>query len=213
MKKLVLVLCIGLISFTSFAQDDDYDDDKARSRNYNQRHETLFNRTHVVGAFGGPIFEYSNFGDNFDVSAGGGGGLVIDNFFIGAYGLGAVDNSILKNDWEKLEIGHGGLWVGYTLNQFKLVHLYSSVKVGWGGLKIEFSDEDFDYQDAIFVLTPELGAELNVFRFFKIGFSGGYRFVDGIDPSLSGYEEGDFDNFVGTLTLRFGIFGNPRKRR
>ncbi len=213
MKKLVLIFCIGLFAFTAFAQDGDFDNEKARKRNYNQRHETLFNRAHVIGGFGGPIFEYSNFGDNFEVSAGGGGGLIIDNFFIGGYGLGSVDNSILENDWESLEIGHGGLWGGYTLNPYKLVHLYSSVKLGWGGLKIKFEDDDFDYQDAIFVATPELGAELNIFRFFKIGFSGGYRFVSGIDSDLSGYEKGDFNNFVGTLTLRFGAFGNPRKWR
>ena len=211
MKKLLLILCAGLFALGAIAQSK-YEDEDHRRSSYKKRHETLFNKAHVIGAFGGPIFEYSNFGDNFDVSVGGGGGLIVDNFFIGGYGLGSVDNSILENDWERLEIGHGGLWLGYTFNQFKLIHPYSTVKIGWGGLDIEFED-NFQYQDAIFVLTPEIGAELNIFRFFKIGFAAGYRHVDGIDPDLSGYEKGDFNNFVGTLTLRFGAFGNYRSWR
>jgi hypothetical protein len=50
--------------------------------------ETLFGNVDVWGGFGGPIFEISSIADESIVSVGGGGALIMDNFFFGGYGIG-----------------------------------------------------------------------------------------------------------------------------
>ena len=89
MKKLILLSLCSFFAASLFAQ-----------------HETLFNRARVVGAFGAPLVEIG-ISDNINTSVGGGGGVVIDNFFIGGYGLGSIDFEELfdNDDIESLEIG------------------------------------------------------------------------------------------------------------
>ena len=179
---------------------------------FGQRTETLFNKAKVIGAFGGPIVEIGKYNGESGTAVGGGGGLIINNFFIGGYGLGGTDLTeqiFDNNDDFRLDIGHGGFWFGLVYPQHKMIHVFSSVKVGWGAIGINFDDDDLDYDDGIFVVTPEIGLELNVFRFFKIGAAAGYRYVDGIRAGGSVTED-QFNGMVGTLTFRFGGFGNWR---
>ena len=60
----------------------------------NAQHETLFNNARVVGGFGAPIVEMG-LGNEMTTAVGGGGAVVIDNFFIGGYGIGSVDLNAL----------------------------------------------------------------------------------------------------------------------
>jgi hypothetical protein len=106
-------------------------------------------------------------------------------------------------------MGHGGVWVGFNYPQNKAIHLFTSVKAGWGGLDVQF--EDFDYEDAFFAVTPEAGMELNVFSWLRIGASVGYRFMNGLDNS-SRFNTGDLETMTGSLTFRFGSFGRARSR-
>jgi len=170
--------------------------------------ETLFNKARIIGAFGAPIVQYSFHGDDVTTSVGGGGALIIDNFFIGGYGIGTVNEDIF-DDIDRIELAHGGFWLGATYPSNKLVHLYSSVRVGWGGVDIEL-DNDPDSFDGVFVVEPEAGLELNVFKFFRIAATVGYRYVDGINESNSGLDKNAFNGFIGGLTFRFGGFGHRR---
>ncbi len=173
-----------------------------------QQVETLFNRSHVIGAFGGPIVEYNFANEDVEVSVGGGGALIIDNFFIGGYGISSADYSIFDNNERvNIDLAHGGFWLGYTMQSHKLLHFYGSTKLGWGGVDLEFDDDDFNYGDAVFVVQPEAGVELNVFRFMKIAATAGYRWVNGIDDNLS-LAPDRFDGFSALLTFRFGGFGH-----
>ena len=172
--------------------------------------ETLFNRAHVVGAFGGPFIEYSFGNDDVTTSVGGGGALIVNDFFIGGYGIGSVDQNIFDNNFERIELAHGGLWLGYTYPSNKLVHLFTSVRLGWGGLGIDLND-DFDTLDGVFVTTPEAGLEVNVFGFFRIAATAGYRYVSGVNELRSGVDKDAFNGMVGMLTFRFGGFGNRHR--
>ncbi len=195
MKKQIFFLALTVLSTGLFAQ----------------KHETLFNKARVVGAFGAPIVEFGLYdGDDIGTSVGGGGALIIDNFFIGGYGIGSSDftDQLFDNeDIFRLDLGHGGFWLGFTTPHYKMVHVFSSVKLGWGALGIEFDDEDLDYDDGIFVVTPELGLELNIFRFFRIAATAGYRHVEGIRDNGNVAADA-FNGMVGTLTFRFGGFGH-----
>lgn len=177
------------------------------------QHETLFKGVRHWGIFGGPIVEFSSIKGNISTSVGGGGGLIIDNLFIGGYGLASasIDDVLSSNDLDQLQIAHGGLWLGYTNRPFKLMHVFASAKIGWGAVDFDL-DQDLDFDDGVFVITPEIGLELNVFKFFRVGFTGGYRFVDGVrsNPDL---DKDEFNSFTGTLTLRFGLFGRYKSHR
>ncbi|MEM8909467.1 MAG: hypothetical protein AAGD05_16590, partial [Bacteroidota bacterium] len=190
--KNLLLLVIALWAFNLSAQE-----------------ETLFNRARVVGAFGGPFIEYSFANDDITTSVGGGGALIVNDFFIGGYGIGSVDQNIFDTNFDRIELAHGGFWLGYTYPSHKLVHLYTSVRLGWGGVGVDLND-DFDVVDGVFVVSPEAGIELNVFGFFRIAATAGYRYVNGINPVRSGIEEDAFNGMIGMLTFRFGGFGSRR---
>ena len=154
------------------------------------QHETLFDDFSSFGAFGGPIVEISSINGDVGADVGGGGALVLDDLFIGGYGMGTSYPEItleeevggeLQNVVYDIRFKHGGLWFGYTPKQSKVWHPYGSLKVGWG--KARLLREDFDMpSDRIFVLTPEAGMEVNLTRFFKLGFTVGYRMASAIYP-------------------------------
>ena len=70
------------------------------------------------------------------------------------------------------------------------------------------NEETFDVKDKVFVVTPEIGVEANIFDFFRLAATVNYRLTDGIDESLNGFQDSDFSKLGATLTLRFGGFGN-----
>jgi hypothetical protein len=173
-----------------------------------QRTETLFGRAKCIGAFGGPIVEYQYSSGDVDVMVGGGGALIINNFFIGGYGVGSAPSSVFDiPNVKSLELAHGGFWLGGTYRPESLIHFYGSTKLGWGAIGIEFDDEDFDYLDDVFVFQPEAGLEVNVFRWFRVAGTASYRLVDGISRN-SGLDSDEFNGFGFNLTFRFGFFGS-----
>lgn len=195
MKKYFFILMACLAAATMTAQQ-----------------ETLFGHARVVGGFGGPIVEMG-LSNDLNTSVGGGGGIVINSFFLGGYGLGSVDFQRLfdQGDVEVLDIGHGGLWLGGTFKPFKLLHIYGSSRIGWGAINVELDNSNVSYDDLdkIFVLTPEIGIELNITRWFRVAGTAGYRWVDGVNENR-GYKNEDFSGSVATLTFRFGWFGSRR---
>ncbi|PHN05789.1 hypothetical protein [Flavilitoribacter nigricans] len=176
------------------------------------QHETLFNRARVVGGFGAPILEMG-INNNLNTSVGGGGGIVINSFFLGGYGLASVDFEELfdNGEVEVLNIGHGGFWLGGTLRPYKILHLYASTRLGWGAVNVDLQDNNQRYSDIdkIFVATPELGIELNLTRWFRIAGTAGYRWVNGTSENR-GYTDDDFSGAVASVALRFGWFGSKR---
>ena len=179
------------------------------------QHETLFDDFTSFGVFGGPIVEISSINGEVGADVGGGGALVLDDLFIGGYGMGTdyPEITIQEERFGELEdvlynirFKHGGLWFGYVPSQFKLGHLYSSLKLGWGKAKLQ-NDRNDTPNDRVFVLTPEVGVELNLTDWFRLGITGGYRWVNGINrlPTL---DDSDFSSPTGTLTFRFGAFGD-----
>ena len=181
----------------------------------NAQHETLFSKARVLGGFGGPLLEFGNIKGDYTTSVGGGGGVIVDNFFIGAYGIGSLDHlhyNINSHDDFRMDLAHGGLWLGYTPSTFKLFHPYTSAKIGWGFADIRNDPFTINSNgDAIFVFTPEVGMELNLSKFFRISASMGYRMVTDVDQ-LDNFSNKDFSSLTGQLTFRFGWFGRGYSR-
>lgn len=178
-----------------------------------QRDNSLFNSSGRFGVFGAPFWEFSGLSVNETAARGGGGALVLGNTFIGAYGSGEVDwRAVIDGEDVSISSGHGGLWVGYVPFQSSVIHPYISTRIGWGAADIEFDADNFRYEEDFFVLTPEAGVEVNVFRWFRVAGTVGYQWYNGLDDAP---EIGDFDtdNLNAALTLRFGFFGKDKNRR
>ncbi len=174
--------------------------------------ETLFNNTRLRGGFGALLYEYG-ISEGMGQSAGGGGGLVFDRFFIGLYGMTTTDLDDFFNgrDVEVLDLAQGGLWIGITPESYNVIHPIATVRAGYGALDIRLDDSSQRYEDLdkVFVLTPELGVELNVTRWFRIAGTASYRAVLGTQDDAE-YTNADFSGWVGGISLRFGWFGRKR---
>lgn len=174
------------------------------------QHETLLSDIDVVGGFGGPILEISQINGQVGADVGGGGALLLNGFFLGGYGMGTEFPSINITDGENqgaydIKFKHGGLWLGYTQNPFKVAHLFFSTKLGWGRAEL-LSDTQDNIKDRIFVITPEIGVEFNITSFFRIALTGGYRWVNGIEDLPGGLDNNEFSSPTGTITFSFGGF-------
>ncbi|MBK9014234.1 MAG: hypothetical protein IPM82_09120 [Saprospiraceae bacterium] len=195
--KNAIVICFLLAAMSAFAQKD----------------ETMFSDVNRIGGWGAPIFEYTNLDKDVNVVTGGGGALVLNDFYLGGYGMGTAtyttDNTLTD---ESLKFKHGGFWIGFTPIQHRVVHPYASVKLRWGKANYKLYDnltnsELESQRSNLFVTTPEAGLEVNVFSFFRIAATASYRWVNGFDP-VGGFKEDDLSSFGATLTLRFGGFGD-----
>ncbi|MBK8702768.1 MAG: hypothetical protein IPN33_03560 [Saprospiraceae bacterium] len=187
MKKIITVLLLCFSAVYLSAQE-----------------ETLFGDLHVVGAFGAPILEVGAINGEIGADVGGGGALVLNNMFIGGYGMGTSypEYVTAAGDERNIRFKHGGFWLGYTPKPHKVAHLYSSLKIGWGSARLR-EDGDNIATDRLFALTPELGIEINLTRFVKVSLSGGYRWINGISK-LDGLDNESFSSPTGLLTFRIG---------
>lgn len=169
--------------------------------------ETVFDDLRVVGAFGSPFVEIGSINGEVGADVGGGGALIFNSFFIGGYGLGTEYPEFIDAGKDYgIKFNHGGLWMGYAAKSHKIVHFYSDLRIGWGKTRLREEGETIA-TDRIFALTPEVGIEVNLTRFLKLGLTGGYRWVNGI-TKLPGLGNEDFTSPVGTITFRFGGFGD-----
>lgn len=166
--------------------------------------KTLFDNLDVHGGFGGPILEIG-LGDDISTAVGGGGGILIGDFFIGGYGMGNTDDNLFNVDGntERLDLGHGGLWMGYYTPSDNMIHFYGSARLGWGDIEAATNDSPNYLEDDVFVLTPEAGIELNVTSWFRIAGTVGYRFVTATENNTF-YSGSDFSGTFAGLTFRFG---------
>jgi hypothetical protein len=117
-----------------------------------------------------------------------------------------------------LEMGYGGLRLGYLVAPQSLVHFGFGLIVGGGGLVAvsrdpvttvaangeRSSERQRAHGEAFFAFEPELEGEVNVSQFMRVALSGSYRVINGVRApgldiaSLSGPAVG--------LALRFGAF-------
>ncbi len=174
--------------------------------------QTLLRKARFTGAFGAPIYEFA-LSDGLADAAGGGGGLVFNNVFIGGYGMKTRELSPFQDldaSLNEAELSQGGFWLGFTANSDALIHPYGSVRAGWGKFSYQ-RGFDSASEDKAFVATPELGLELNVATWFRVNVTGGYRYVNGLED-ISPLTDDDLSGFTANLTLRFGIFGSEKNR-
>lgn len=165
----------------------------------------------LFGGFGGPFWEASQLNGDPAMTIGGGGGVIFDGSFVGAYGQFTITdrNFIAGSEKYNLAIGHGGFWLGYAWKSHRFIHPYISFKNGWGTASLvtdNAKESNTETTDAIYVMQPELGVEINVFPFMRVLFTGGYRRVSGLKDSFFILTNEELSNFTSGVTFRFGGF-------
>ncbi|MBL7797777.1 MAG: hypothetical protein JNJ90_14880 [Saprospiraceae bacterium] len=176
-----------------------------------QKEETLAGSSRVKGGFGSPFFTFSQASGQNGVGAGVGGAFIVNDFFIGASAQGESFGIRRYNGRDyNLTLTHGGFWLGYAYPSYKLVHLFTSMKIGWGNVALSQPNRDpFDpnsIRDNVFVLSPEIGTEVNLLHWFRLCLTVGYRSVSGVS-TLPTVNRSDFNGATFGITMRFGGFG------
>ncbi|MEM0995372.1 MAG: hypothetical protein AAF847_05095 [Bacteroidota bacterium] len=195
MKEIILTLIVFCLSiFTLSAQD-----------------KTVFGEAdiEVVGGFGGPILQFSSIRGNTTASVGGGGGVVLNNLFIGGFGIGtSAENVMVNTEQYELGLGYGGLWLGYSFIDDKIVHPYLSLQAAIGGVDVDEigADDKNLSSETVGVLLPEVGIEINITQWMRFVGTFGYRWISNLDNNL-GVNAEDFRSTSFGITFRFGYWG------
>jgi len=194
MKRAILLGFILTVACTLFAQDREY-------RTLLDNHELR------ISGLGGPFMQFTSVAGEFGHMMGGGGAIMLNDFYFGGYGLG-LTNAVpdyVGGHGDRLTLGHGGFWIGYSLFGEKPIHLSISSLIGWGEFGItQYDGYDPYYRDKIFVVAPTVEVELNLTRYFRIGAGATYNIYSFVD--MEGYSSSDLSSPGGFLSFKFGWF-------
>jgi hypothetical protein len=197
MKKVIFLGLILAINVAVFSQEKEY--------------QTIFdNRDVRISGLGGPFMQFTAVAGEFGHMMGGGGAVLLNNFFLGGYGLGltnSIPDYVNQNPSDRLTLGHGGFWLGYSLFGERSVHVTFSSLIGWGefGIMQDYGTYPF-VRDKIFVLSPTVELELNLTRYFRIGAGVSYNLYTLVDQNMHGYSNADLSAPGGFLSFKFGWF-------
>jgi len=165
-----------------------------------QRDETLIGKTGLrfSGLWGGSNIGMAGFDGDNDGMFGGFFGLEFSkSLLLGFGGSSGTESTTYNGNYRKYDIDYGGFLVGYSYRSHRVVHPRASFLIGSGTLKVKNEPED-----NIFVVQPSAGVEVNLFRWFRLGLEGGYRFVS--NTNLPKPNDGDASAAFAQLALRFG---------
>ena len=195
MKKAAVIGIVLTIAITVFAQDREY--------------QSLVDFDEVrVSGLGGPFMQFTAINGEFAHMMGGGGAILLNNFWIGGYGLG-LTNTIYTGATQEyspddsFSIGHGGFWLGYSLFGDRAIHVSISTLLGWGEIGIK--DDWSAIPDPVFVIVPTLELELNLTQYFRLGAGATYNIFTFVDQGPD-FSASDFSAPGGFLSFKFGWF-------
>jgi hypothetical protein len=214
---LITVTCLAVGSFPSVSSAQQAAPPAAPPAGQvsDEQPRTLLSGQLTHGGFGGPMMAYTRInGDDALVMGGRGGWLINHRLVIGGGGWGVTNRvsvpagAIADPKDYQLTFGYGGLWTEYVVAPSRLVHGSVGTLIGAGGLgyhRFRNGDSHADMEsDAVFVLEPTVGAELNLISFMRLALFASYRLVRGVD--LAELDGGDLSGFAGGAMLKFGKF-------
>jgi len=205
MKAFNLLILILLIPFLVKSQSD--------SAKSDDQIKTIFGKAQSHGGFGGASYRYAIINNNHAFLNGGRGGWIINHWFaLGGGGYGFATQSefdVYKNDSYLLKGGYGGLLLELSVFPKLPAHFTFPVLIGAGGLSYTSKDSnDNAYNEdtkAFFVVEPGVEFELNLLRFFRIGFGAYYRFTNPVTLNYSDGSEITKINQMALTDMSFGV--------
>jgi len=169
--------------------------------------------------------EFSKIGNDPAIGSGASVALIFNrSLYVGFYGMGVVfdlPDFDFKTDIDDIHhldslnnfdvkvLGHGGLLLGGVFKPHEIFHGGGSVKFGYGDLAMYNHDDDLVSNDFTFIVTPQLEAEINVARWFKVKVAGGYRFATDLRTDKF-YDKNYVNSPTGSISLQFGWFGEKK---
>ena len=165
-----------------------------------QKDETLIGQTglKLTGLWGGSNIGLVGFDGENNGAFGGFFGLEFSkSLLLGYSGSSGSESTTYNGNLRKYDISYGGFLMSYGFQSHKVVHPRVNFLIGSGTLKVKNNPDDY-----IFVVQPSAGVEVNLFRWFRLGLEGGYRFVSNTD--IPKPNDGDASAAFGQLSLRFG---------
>ena len=195
MKRILLPGILLSLSIALFSQEREY--------------RTIFDNQDLrISGMGGPFMQFTSVAGEFGHMMGGGGAVMLNDFFFGGYGLGltnAIPDYVNGDTNNRLTLGHGGFWMGYSLFGDKPVHVSISSLIGWGEFGLMQYEGYYPFaRDTIFVIAPTVEVELNLTRYLRIGAGATYNLYTMVD--LQGYGSSDLSSPGGFLSFKFGWF-------
>jgi hypothetical protein len=157
---------------------------------------TLFGSHPKLGGFGGISVGYTRFADRDGGQFCLEGGIIIDrSLSLGAKGCGIAPNvrttslDATANPDYRTAFGYGGAVIRYHL-PYKFFNFALGALVGAGDIATGDWDDSYNHHhhddwdgrhDLVFVVEPHASAYVNMVRWLRLGVTGGYRFVTGVD--------------------------------
>jgi len=195
MKKIMIPIMILLLCIPAFSQI-----------------ETVFSGEIESGGYGGPEVKFGNINGDWEVLVGGRGGWIVNHqFILGGAGYGMPTKGDIPPalnpplDYEKFEIGYGGVLIGYVYDSNSLIHLTTDVLIGGGGVSNGISESYHDYDDdAFFIVEPNVDFELNFTPGVRFGFGAGYRMTSGVE--YLGLSDSDISGLSLNMNFKIGKF-------
>jgi hypothetical protein len=198
MKKLIFTLLAISIVGLSFAQEED------------DKMQTLIKAPAKIRGYVGPLMNFTNIDGEFAYMSGfTASGIFNDKILFGFYSQ-TLETPVYSNNDNDLgadmNFEHQGISIGYIFMPKKMLHFTANLMAGKGSLEV-YNDltEEWVDDDIIFNLNPMIEAEINLFRFLRVGIGANYNFAFDVDQ-ISGYTDNDFSGFGGNLSLKFGWF-------
>jgi len=172
--------------------------------------ETLVGEEIHSGGYGAPVWKITQMnGKTAYLSGGRGAWLINHKFGIGAGGYGTITDA--KSSYELngrplyIQLEYGGLELEYIHQSDKVLHWTVIAFFGNGTVKLRHHSPDREVQeDRIYVLEPSINADINVAKWFRIGFGASYRYALGLD--LAPLAQTDINGLSGLVILKFGSF-------
>jgi hypothetical protein len=176
-----------------------------------QREETLIGERGwgFSGIWGGYSHQLTNYDATEGWNRGGFFGFEFGkSLTIGWSNYRLRDDILLRNnETRRFDITrYNGAKISYAFIPYKAIHPVLNFEIGRGRTRLQNEGTD-----EMLFMHPSGGLEINVFRWFRLGLEGGYRFVNNSDyVSLSNEQ---LSGAYGQLSLKFGFsWGRYHKR-
>lgn len=221
MKNSILFnLILALLCLPLFGSGQVIENNTKQESNTKISHQFLTDKKGVrLSGFGTYDLEVSQIGAKLAIGNGGSMALIFNrSFYFGFYGMGVIydlnDYDVVINDSDDYNfdikgLGHGGLMIGGVFKPSQVVHLGANLKFGAGDLLAYEDNVSTLRNDFVFVATPQIEAELNVARWFKVKAGLGYRMASGLRTDRF-YDSNFLNSPTGSLSFLFGWFGEKR---
>jgi len=175
-----------------------------------QREETILGERGwgLSGLWGGYTHQYTQYDNKDAFNSGGFFGFEFGKSLTLGWSHGNLrdDITLKNNEQQRFDFKYNGGKVGYAFIPYKAIHPILNFEIGKGRVKLSGEGED-----KVLVMQPSAGFEVNVFRWFRLGVEGGYRFVQNSD--LVGISTDQMSGAFGQATLKFGFsWGRYHKR-